>query len=96
MCAEVLCYSILENVKHLQSSFRLVNTILRKFVPACLSVVLLQITRKSHSMCRICVLQTCNSLENGEYRIMVIFSSVYVCVIPGTICEIRNSGIITH
>ena len=58
VCAEVLCYSVLENVKHYQSSFLLVNTILRKFVSACLCVILLHIMQTSHNMCKICFLQT--------------------------------------
>jgi hypothetical protein len=48
-------------------------------VSACLRVILLHITYTSHYMCWICVLQTSNSLENGEYRIMVSFISVCLC-----------------
>jgi len=43
VCDEVLCYSVLENVKHFQSSFLFVNTIFRKLVSACLCVILLHI-----------------------------------------------------
>jgi len=81
VCAEVLCYSVLENVKNFQSSFLLVNTIFRKSVSACLCVILLHIIQTSHNtrMCWICVLQISKSLENGEYRIMVSFIIVCLC-----------------